>query len=96
MVWALQGMRQYHADPGDLLDLFEAPKSDPMKRVAETALKKEARVYYFDPEGVVKDISGLDPGSETSLEADWGGLIGFSKRVNEIVARAVNASLSWG
>lgn len=92
MVWALRTMQERKPEPALLLDLFEAPQTGPMKEVAEAALEKRARVYYFDTDGVVKDLSGLDPGSETVLEADWGGLISFSRRANEIVAQVVSST----
>lgn len=42
--------------------------------------------------GVVRsqDISGLDPSSPESAEAEWGGLTGFSSRFAEAVRAAVN------
>jgi len=64
-----------------------------MKEVADTAIKKEAKVYYFDRSGEARDISNLDPGSNDRLEAGWGGLSEFSGRVNEIVAKVVNQRL---
>jgi hypothetical protein len=90
VVWALQTMRKHQATPNDLLDLFDVAKTAPMKRVAEAALQREARVYYFDRQGETKDISELDPGSEHAWEAGWGGLSEFSGHVNDVVAKVVN------
>jgi hypothetical protein len=90
VVWALQTMRKHQATPNDLLDLFDVAKTKPMKRVAEAALQREARVYYFDRQGETKDISELDPGSEHAWEAGWGGLSEFSGHVNDVVAKVVN------
>lgn len=90
VVWALHGMQKYKAGPNDLLDLFDVAKTEPMKRVASAALRKQAKVYYFDRDGVARDISGLDPGADVVWESDWGGLSEFSRRVNDIVARVVN------
>jgi hypothetical protein len=63
-----------------------------MKQVAETALKKTARVFYFGQDGKSRDISMLDPGSDDAREAGWGGLSEFSGRVNETVAKVVSSS----
>jgi hypothetical protein len=83
-------MRKHQATPNDLLDLFDVAKTEPMKRVAEAVLQREARVYYFDRQGQTKDISELDPGSEHAWEAGWGGLSEFSGRVNDVVAKVIN------
>lgn len=90
VVWALHKMREHNADPNDLLDLFDLTKREPMRRVAQAALQKQARVYYFDRNGHTRDISGLDPGSDRDEESGWGGLSEFSGRVNDMVARVVN------
>lgn len=92
VVWALRVIQEHRADPDRLLEAFEAPKTMPMRRVAESALSKESRVYYFDREGYARDISNLDPGSQNDWEAGWGGLSEFSGRVNDIVAQVVAQS----
>jgi len=93
VVWAIRTIQQHRADSGRLLEVFEVRKTGPMKEVADTAIKKEAKVYYFDRSGEARDISNLDPGSNDRLEAGWGGLSEFSGRVNEIVAKVVNQRL---
>jgi hypothetical protein len=90
VVWALQQMRAHRAEPNDLLDLFGVAKTKAMRSVAAAVLQREARVYYFDRDGQTKDITGLDPGSNSIWEAGWGGLSEFSGHVNDIVARVVN------
>lgn len=92
VVWALRVIQEHKGNWDSLLRVFETPKSDPMRRVAESVLAKKARVYYFDRDGTTKDISGLDPGSDEAAEAGWGGLSEFSGRVAEVVASIVNAS----
>lgn len=92
VVWALRVIQEHRADPIRLLDVFEAPRTSPMRQVAESALKKRFRVYYFDREGYARDISNLDPGSQNKWEAGWGGLSEFSGRVNDIVAGVVDQS----
>jgi len=90
VVWALRTIHQRNADTTRLLDVFEVGKTEPLKRLAEEVCKKETRVYYFDRNGLTKDISNLDPGSQDVSEAGWGGLSEFSGRVNDVVASVVN------
>lgn len=89
VVWALEALRSHRGGAGDLLDLFGAPHSAPLKAMASEALRKSSKVYYFDPAGPVKDITQLDPSSSVAQEASWGGLLEFSTRANDAVARAV-------
>lgn len=91
LVWAIRILKEYGANSNRLLDLFRVKKTDAMKKVAQAALEKEMRVYYFHPDGRVRDISNLDPGSPNQEEAAWGGLTEFSGNVNEIVAQAVSS-----
>jgi hypothetical protein len=61
-----------------------------MLKLAEVALLKSPRVYYFDRSaGTTRDISSLDPASEEAGNAGWGGLSEFSTRANSAVAHAV-------
>ncbi|HRE19326.1 MAG TPA: hypothetical protein PLW86_20035, partial [Rhodocyclaceae bacterium] len=73
----------------DLLDLFQAPHSAGLREVAKATVGKTSKVYYFDPAGTTKDITGLDPASAEAQQASWGGLLEFSARANETVARIV-------
>lgn len=89
-VWALRHLQANQAPPLALLDIFEAPHTGPMQKLAETVLKKKLKVHYFDSAtGRAKDISELDPDSEEAGQDGWGGLSEFSGRANEAVARAV-------
>jgi hypothetical protein len=92
VVWAMATIRSHRAGANALLDVFKVRKTPPMKEVAEAALKKTARVYYFGQDGKSRDISTLDPGSDDAREAGWGGLSEFSGRVNETVAKVVSAA----
>lgn len=89
IVWGIQKIRQYGADASRLLDMLDAPKTKQLKDVAMSALKRTTRVYYFASDGQSRDISNLDPSSEDSDEASWGGLSEFTGRVNDIVAEVV-------
>ena len=89
LVWALEVLRKHHGCADDLLDLFQAPHSAGLREVAKAAVGKTSKVYYFDPAGTAKDITGLDPASAEAQQASWGGLLEFSERANETVARIV-------
>jgi hypothetical protein len=89
-MWALKHLKENRAEPRALLDIFEAPVTPSMIKLAKSVMRKSARVYYFNREnGHTTDISCLDPSSEESGESGWGGLSEFSGRANEAVARAV-------
>jgi hypothetical protein len=90
VVWALKTFREHDAKPDAVLDLFhiKTQRQDLWKMAAEV-LKKELRVFYFDPNGKISDISNLDPGSDDSAERGWGGLTGFTEHVADVVASVV-------
>jgi hypothetical protein len=82
--------RENRAEPKSVLRLFDVRPTQSMLEVGRTALRKAARVYYFDRKtGKARDISDLDPGSSQAEEAGWGGLTEFSGRVADEVARVV-------
>jgi len=90
-MWTLKHLSENHAKPEALLDVFGAPKTAGMLKLAETVLTKSRRVHYFDrEEGRTRDITDLDPSAEEQGEAGWGGLSEFSARANDAVARAVS------
>ncbi len=89
-LWALRCLRNAHASPETFLNIFEAPNSAQMRKLAIAAMKKTVKVYYFNREsGATTEISNLDPSADVQAEAGWGGLSEFSGRANEAVARAV-------
>lgn len=96
MVWALQELKQLGAVEKDIRQLFSLKATTPAKELANSALAKDYRVYFFDRQNEVRDISRLDPGAQETAEADWGGLTGFSSRVHEAVAAVVNRSATSG
>lgn len=88
-VWALRNLQDANASTAELLDVFQAPKTPPMQKVASAAMKKSLKVFYFDGKsGTTRDISALDPDDEQAGKSGWGGLIEFSGRANDVVARA--------
>jgi hypothetical protein len=95
LVWALETLRQYQGSADDLLDLFDAPHTVGLRAMAKQAIAKQSRVYYFEPGGPVKDITHLDPASAVAQEASWGGLLEFSARANDTVAKVVANSQAF-
>jgi hypothetical protein len=87
VVWALQFLKKNGGEIADILEMFDLASNPGTKEIAQAALKKDYKVHFFARDGKVRDISGLDPGSEDSLEAGWGGLSEFSGRVSSIVSR---------
>ena len=86
IVWALRFFQDHEGTPGDVRKLLGLRSSSKTKRLADCALKSEFKTYYFGRDGAVRDISGLDPGSEDNAEGGWGGLTEFSGRVGDVVA----------
>lgn len=95
LVWALEALRRHGGAADDLLELFQAPHSTGLRNVAKEVVGKVSKVYYFDPGGTTKDITELDPASAEAQEASWGGLLEFSARANETVARVVANSAEF-
>jgi predicted ATPase len=95
LAWAMRFIQTNGGTSKHVLELFDLPQNADLKKIAETALNKSFKTYYFDrkSEGVfIKDISSLDPFSEDDLIADWGGLTTFSTRAGDVVAKiAANA-----
>jgi hypothetical protein len=89
-VWALRHLKENGESALALLEMFDAPQTEAMIKLAQTVMAKNVAVHYFDPtSGRTKDISELDPDSEAAGESGWGGLTEFSGRANAVVARAV-------
>jgi AAA domain, putative AbiEii toxin, Type IV TA system len=90
VLWALRNLQLNGASGQALLGVFEAPSTAPMRKLAETMLRKSVKVYYFDSTtGATSDISELNVDSEEAGGDGWGGLIESSDRANRAVARAV-------
>ena len=86
MVWALQEFKQLSkADESDVRKIFELPPSSELGKIA---LERAMKVFYFERNGNVHDISKLDPSADMR-EAEWGGISGFASRVHEAIASAV-------
>lgn len=90
MVWALQELKKLRAHEADVRKLFDLSSVDYAKQLAKSALEKDCRVYFFDRNADVRDISDLDPAAEQAAESEWGGLVSFASRTNTAIAHAVN------
>lgn len=89
-VWAIQHLKENGGDAVDLLNVFDAPNTQSMRRMALAAMEKTVSIYYFEREtGKTREISDLDAESEEEGQAGWGGLLEFSGRANSAVAHAV-------
>ncbi len=92
-MWTLKHLRENNAKPEILLDVFDTPKTEGMKKLARSVMTKNQKTYYFDrATGTTREISDLDPFAEETGEAGWGGLSEFSARANDAVAEAVSNS----
>lgn len=94
-VWALRTLAESKARVALLTEAFGVKSSKEIRQVMKHALRVDYRVHYLGinaESGKVRstDISGLDPFSENTAEAEWGGLTGFSSRLGEAVRLAVN------
>src|ERR1035438_9130441 len=90
LVWAFRNLREHGADPQKLLSLFGANPTPSTLKLAQAALTKIAKVYYFDPQSrTTRDISTLDPAASELAEAGWGGLTELSGTLADMVADAV-------
>jgi hypothetical protein len=87
-VWAVKHLKESGADANDLLEIFEARRTQAMQQLANAVLQKDIKVFYFDREtGIASDKSDLDPLAEEEGKSGWGGLSEFSGRANRVVAR---------
>ena len=94
IAWAMQTLKRESAPADRVLDLFQAEKSQTMRKVAETVIKKDIRVYYFDDAtGDTQDISTLDPSSDDDVLAGWGGLTGYGGRIADVIADTMAAGI---
>ena len=90
IMWALRFFQENDGQPRDVLKLLSLPSRNKTRELARAALESELRTYYFARDGMVRDISDLDPGSDDIDEGGWGGLTEFSGRVGDVVADVAN------
>lgn len=90
LVWALQEFKRHAGTEADIRKLLNLGASDYAKKLAQSVLDKESRVYYFSRGNKTHEISSLSPFSNEKDEAEWGGLVGFASRAGEVIANVVN------
>ena len=96
IVWALRFIQENKGTTGDVRALFGLKGTVGTGPLVKAALKSELKTYYFPRDGEVRDISGLDPGSDDVGERGWGGLTEFSSNVGKVVANvAGRAEEEW-
>lgn len=97
IIWAIKKIKESKGDQREKTRAFverlfriENARQD-VKRMAEDCLKKDYKVYYFEPEKgtgltVSRDISELDPFHDDTGISGWGGLSEFSSNIVDVVA----------
>lgn len=91
VIWGMSQLKGVRDGPARLCKMMGLPDRDQsVLRTAAEALKRTYSVVHLqhDQPGrvVSKDISNLNPGAADQREWNWGGLIGFSATVNDMVA----------
>lgn len=91
--WAFNTIRQENGNlESALKNLFELTAYDQFEKIIRNILNKSIKTYYFNrtkPNGKIKalDISSLDVMSEATDLAEWGGIMDFSTRANDVVSK---------
>lgn len=90
LIWAWRAL-QASARPsaGQLLDLLAAKHSGPLMEMGAKVINKECKVFYFERDKATLDITNLNPDSPQEKESSWGGLLEFSGKANQVVAKAI-------
>lgn len=90
LIWAWRALQAAsRPDPGQLLDLLAAKHSGPLLEMGAKVINKECKVFYFERGKTTLDITNLNPDSPHERESSWGGLLEFSGKANQVVAKAV-------
>ncbi|MCC6750661.1 MAG: ATP-binding protein [Deltaproteobacteria bacterium] len=91
LLWAMQRLRDDPKGPEKLTRIFRVPSTSFTRQLGKAVLGKTQSIIYLDFEDgrvVSRDISGLDPISANAAEAGWGGLLGHSTRIADVLAGA--------
>ena len=86
LIWALRFLKDNGGRVSDVLHLLGLNSTAQAKRLSQSALDSDLRVYYFSRGGSVRDISRLDPGAADEAEREWGGLTSFSGVAGDVVS----------
>lgn len=93
--WAFNALKSADAKIySALCNLFKVSKSSSVGEMLQNFTDKNIRTYYFsrsedNGEVTTKDISSLDVMSDEIDLSEWGGIMGFSTRINNTVSRFV-------
>ena len=93
LVWAMREIQEHGGNENHVLDLINLKPIHAARKLAESALKKDYGVYFFERSGLkkdVQDISTLDPGSLDQAISNWGDLVEFAGRSSDVVSDVVN------
>ncbi|MDD3529552.1 MAG: AAA family ATPase [Gallionellaceae bacterium] len=90
LVWALQEFKKHGGIEADVRKLLSLDASNYSKKLAQSVLEKDYRVYFFSRGNKAHEISSLSPLAEEREVAEWGGLVGFASRTGEVIADVVN------
>ena len=91
VIWGMSRLKGVSDGPARLCRMMGLPdREKTVLKTAGDALKRSYSVVHVQHNEngrvVSKDISQLNPGAMDPREWEWGGLIGFSAKVNEVVA----------
>lgn len=89
ILWAMQALRDDPKRVGKLLRMFGAKETAFTKDLAALVLGKSQNITYLDFDGdrvVSTDITSLDPAATDEANSGWGGLLGHSTQIANIVA----------
>ena len=86
LIWALRFIKDNDGRIDDILQLLRLNHAAPARRIAQSALDSDYRVYYFSRNGAIRDISRLDSGADDDAEREWGGLTTFSGLASDVVS----------
>jgi energy-coupling factor transporter ATP-binding protein EcfA2 len=88
--WAFNILKASNANDSALLELFGLDNNVKNEALVKGILHdKTINTHYFqntDFKVIVKDISGLDAGSEDLAVSEWGGLSSFSSKASDIIS----------
>ncbi|HTR50287.1 MAG TPA: AAA family ATPase [Kofleriaceae bacterium] len=92
VIWGMSRLRGVNDGPARLCKIMGLPGDKKVLKTASDALQRTYGVVHVQHGSngrvISKDISHLNPGAADQSEWEWGGLIGFSAKVNEMVANA--------
>ncbi len=90
LIWAWRALQASgKPSPGQLLDLLATKHSGPLMEVGAKVINKKCKVFYFERGKTTLDITNLNPDSPQERESSWGGLLEFSGKANQVVAKAI-------